>query len=201
VAGKELTMFNPWPPAPPQSPLHGWRDASGRLHWFSIYPLGNTPSWIGQCVYFFARPRHDPAQFRDPLYIGEKGDTDRFENHEKLRPALALGGTELHVHFTSGSRWERLDIETDLRNTHWTPLNDQPTRAEPVNGLAALAGFGMPSSGGILGALGYQPPSPARTAGIGALAAIDALQPPNPLAALASDDGLNALLRALGTPR
>jgi len=195
-------MLNPWPPAPPQPPRHGWRDASGRLHWFSIYPLGNVPSWIGQCVYIFARPRHDPAQFRDPLYIGEKGDTDRFDNHEKLKPALARGATELHVHFTSGSRWERLDIETGLRNEHWTPLNEQPTRAEPVNALGALAGFGMPASGGILGALGYSSPSPAPSHGGGIAGFASALQPRNALLdGLEPQNSLSALVRTLGISR
>jgi hypothetical protein len=198
VPERSLTMFNPWPPAP-QPPLHRWQGVSGQWHDFSTYALGDIPSWIGDCNYIFARPRHDLAQSREPFYIGEKGDTDRFENHEKLKSALARGATELHVCFAARSRWERLDIETDLRNAHWTPLNSQPTRAERVNALGALAGLGMPSSGGILGALGYPSPSPARTAGIGALATLgygnslgDALEPTNHLA---------ALLRSPGTSR
>lgn len=159
-------MANPWPlPPPPSSPpMHGWRGASGRLYWFSIYSLGSIPGRISQCVYVFARPRHDPAQCRDPLYIGEKGDTDRFDHHEKLQPALALGGTELHVHFTSRSQWERLDIETDLRNQHWTPLNLQRTRApEPVNALSGLASFGMAPARDLFGMLGAPSPSSAES--------------------------------------
>ncbi len=147
---------------PADPPMHRWQGASGRWYYFTVYPISAIPSWIAGCNYIFARPRFDQANSREPLYIGEKGDTDRFTNHEKLTPALRLGATELHVHLSAKSRGERLDIETDLRHAHRTPLNAQPTPA-PVNTLGALgeifgyggglAPYGFSSGGGLLGAL------------------------------------------------
>lgn len=198
-------MFDPWSP-PPQPPLHRWQGASGQWHYFSVYALSSVPDWIGCCNYIFARPRYDLAQSREPFYIGEKGDTDRFSNHEKLWPARALGATELHVCFAAKSRWERLDIETDLRNAHWTPLNLQPTRApEPVNALGALTGIGGPhTGGGILGALRGLPPNPTPppAPSFGGLAALGTFLEANPflLEPLEPASNLNAL-RALGIAR
>ncbi len=161
-------MFNSLLPAP-EAALHRWQGASGQWYFFSIYSLHGIPDWLSSCCcnYIFASPRHGLTQAREPFYIGEKGDTDRFANHEKLKRALALGATELHVCFTAESKWHRLDIETDLRNGHRTPLNEQPTRApEPVNALAGLGAFAVPSSGGLAGALGYLPPASLNRPGI-----------------------------------
>jgi hypothetical protein len=95
------------------------------------------------CNYIFARPRWDNT--REPFYIGESGDLGKeLENHPKLDPARALGATEVHLHFLANSYWKRLDIETDLRRGHWTPLNYQPTPAlPPVLGLGASGPFGL----------------------------------------------------------
>ncbi len=49
--------------------------------------------------------------------------------------------SEVHVHFSAGSRAERLDIETDLRRGHRTPLNYQPTPA-PSFLADSLGSFG-----------------------------------------------------------
>jgi hypothetical protein len=136
-----------------ERPMHKWRGISGRWYNFSIYPINAIPSWITECNYIFARPRFDQANTREPFYIGETGNTDRFKNHEKMAPALRLGASELHIHFLAKSRWERLDIETDLRHGHWTPLNEQSTSA-PKNMLAALGGiFGHGEGIAGLGAL------------------------------------------------
>jgi hypothetical protein len=89
------------------------------------------------------------------------GDFDKeLANHPKLQPAKLLGATEVHTCFLARSRPERLDIETDLRRGHWTPLNYQPTPAPlPAYGglgsLAAAVGIG----GGTPG-LGSWPPAP-----------------------------------------
>lgn len=150
-------MLGPWSPQPQPLP-HWWQGASGRKYHFWIYPLRRIPTWIEHYSgnYIFARPRHYVADQREPFYIGEKGDTDRFDNHEKLGPALALGATELHVCLTARSRWERLDIETDLRTAYWTPLNFQPTRAlPPANALCGIAPLGMEPAGG-----GFPGPAP-----------------------------------------
>jgi len=139
--------------------MHGWQGASGCWYYFSIYPIAAIPSWIRECNYIFARPRYDIAQAREPFYIGEKGDTGRLERHEKLGPALRLGATELHIHLSAKSRWERLEIETDLRNAHPTPLNYQPSTAETyrsiIGGMTSPFDFGAPSGlGALASALG-----------------------------------------------
>lgn len=191
-------MLDPWSP---QLLSHWWPGASGRLCCFWIYPLSPIPTWIGPCNYIFARPRHYLADQRQPFYIGEKGDTDRFEHHDKLWPALALGATELHVCFAARSRWERLGIETDLRNAHWTPLNVQPTRAlTPANALCGIAPHGIQAAGGAFGI----PPSdlaPSHGGGKAGIASalqprnalLDAIEPPNSLS--------NLLARLPGTRR
>lgn len=188
--------------SPSQPAAHWWQGASGRWYYFSIHPITAIPSWIRECNYIFARPRLDASRTREPFYIGEKGDTDRFENHEKLPPALRRGATELHIYLLAKSHRERLDIETDIRHGHWTPLNEQPTRAmEPVNTLATLGGFGI--GGGILGALGRLPPTPAPAPApsFGGLGALSAFLQPNPfLDAVEPTSGLNAL-RGLGISR
>lgn len=145
--------MRPSRPVPPDSSLHSWQGRSLRWYGFTIYPIYAILQWIGPCNYIFARPRFDSAQSREALYIGEKGDTDRFERHEKLEPARRLGATELHVYFGASSRFERLDIETDLRNGHLAVLNAQPTRAaEPLNKLTGLLGLGAAEgSGGLAG--------------------------------------------------
>jgi hypothetical protein len=153
-------MFTPYP-SPPPTPVHRWQGASGKWYHFNIYPITAIPNWIIECNYFFARPRFDLAQSREPFYIGESGDFDKeLANHPKLQPAKLLGATEVHICFLARSRPERLDIETDLRRGHWTPLNYQPTPASlPACGglgsLAAAVGIG----GGIPG-LGSWPPAP-----------------------------------------
>jgi hypothetical protein len=142
-------MFGPYVAPSPQPPMHRWQGASGEWHYFDIYPITAIPSWIAECNYIFARPRFDLAQSREPFYFGESGDFNKeLANHPKLEPAKRLGATEVHIRFWAKSRSERLDVETDLRRAHWTPLNYQPTPA-PAPGLGALAAFGF---GGGLGA-------------------------------------------------
>jgi hypothetical protein len=101
-------------------------------------------------------PRFDLAQSREPFYIGESGDFNKeLRSHSKLWPAQLLGATEVHIHLLAMSVSQRLDIETDLRRRHWTPLNYQPTPAPlpAIGGLGALAPFGL-SGGGLGAALG-----------------------------------------------
>jgi hypothetical protein len=136
--------------------MHQWQGQSRRWYLFTIYAIDHVPSFIRACNYIFARPRFDGT--REPFYIGESGDFDKeLASHKKLESARRLGATELHVHFLANSLWERLDIETDLRRGHWTPLNEQPTPA-------GVLGLGEPPRSAFGGwAFGYAPPLPAPT--------------------------------------
>ncbi len=142
--------------AAPQSSIYPWQGESGRWYYFYIYQLLAIPDLIGNCNYLFCRVRYDQSGVRQAIYIGEKGNTDRFASHEKLWPAIRLGATELHVCFDAKSRSDRLDIESDLRNGHATPLNAQPSRAaQQTGGLSALlGGIAVPVGGGIAHSVG-----------------------------------------------
>ena len=122
------------------APLHNWRGVSGSWYPHSVYPIASIPSYLSSVNYIFARQR--PDRLFDPLYIGESGEGDqRINNHEKLLPAVLLGATHVHVHLLATTKFERLQIETDLRRNFWTPLNRQP------NGSAALARVYAPPFG------------------------------------------------------
>jgi hypothetical protein len=131
--------------------MHRWQGASGQWYVFNIYPISAVPDWISSCNYVLARPRFDAMQAREPFYFGESGDFRKeFGSHPKLWPAQLLGATEVHIHLLAKSRSERLDIETDLRRGHWTPLNYQPTPA-PLPPSAGLGAFASVGCGGGLG--------------------------------------------------
>jgi hypothetical protein len=171
--------------APPEPPLHRWQGQSGKWYVFSIYPITAIPSFVRECNYIFARPLFGGTC--EPFYIGESSDfTQELKSHPKLDAARDLGATEVHIHFLAAqSSWERLDIETDLRRGHWTPLNYQPTPARPLGyggfgglGAAALGlggglGSGLDGRSGFERALASMPPaSPPSGSGIAGLAAV-----------------------------
>ena len=117
--------------------IHWWQGASGSWYIHTVCPIGAVPI-CNACNYIFARPRFDGT--REPFYIGQSGDfAQRLDRHEKLGAAIRLGATEVHVHFLARSRQERLDIETDLRRAHATPLNEQPTPPAPFLPLSTLS--------------------------------------------------------------
>jgi hypothetical protein len=96
---------------------------------------------------------------KEALYIGECRKTaTRFRNHEKFGSASRLGANELHI-FYGGRKDDRLEVETDLRRAHETPLNEQPTPARQF-GLGVLGSFGAPAS---------IPPPPYNSLGVGAV--------------------------------
>jgi hypothetical protein len=137
-------MFTGYPPSPPTHTQVARRFWSV-VYIFNIYQITAVPDWITDCNYVFARPRFDAMQSREPFYFGESGDFGKeLASHPKLWPAQLLGATEVHIHFLAKSTSERLDIETDLRRGHWTPLNYQPTPAPllPSASLSTLAGLG-----------------------------------------------------------
>ena len=138
-------------------PTHWWQGASGRWYIHTIYPIHSIPEFIRACNYIFARPGNlthfDGTGERVPLYIGESGEFDeRLDRHEKLGQALRLGATEIHIHLLAQSRQERVNVETDLRHAHATPLNGQPTPTSPFllprpsSSLLSLADLLAPST-------------------------------------------------------
>ena len=109
--------------APAETRLWWWQGASGAWYIHSVYPIHLVPDFRA-CNYIFAGPRFDGM--RQPYYIGESGDFgERIDRHEKFSPARRLGATEVHGHLLAASRQQRLDIETDVRRGHPTPLNEQ----------------------------------------------------------------------------
>jgi hypothetical protein len=112
---------------------HRWRGESGQWYDFAIYGIDEFFDFE-RVVYVIGRARSDG--YFDPLYIGQSGEGDvRLSKHEKMPPARRLGATHVHV-ITVTERNFRFHIETDLRNSIVTPLNEQPSRA-PLNSLAA----------------------------------------------------------------
>jgi len=122
----------------PQSEYYYWMGHSGISYIHTVYPFANFPGFAGPTNYIFVKRHSDGS--RQPLYIGQSDNLHlRLKRHEKYLSAILAGANEIHVHYLSGSKQDRLDIETDLRHEHITLLNEQP-----INGLA-----------GILNALAY----------------------------------------------
>jgi hypothetical protein len=143
--------------------MHRWQGQSGKWYVFSIYPIDGAPGFIRDCNYIFARPLFGGT--REPLYIGESGDfAEELKRHPKLKDARARGATEIHIHFLAQGLSDRLDIETDLRRGHWTPLNYQPTPAMPFSQAIGSLGIGSSGLAAALSALPPPPPSPSRNA-------------------------------------
>ncbi|MBO0132426.1 GIY-YIG nuclease family protein [Agrobacterium burrii] len=116
---------------------HSWQGRSGRWYITTVYPSLRaqirSPS-----VYVMVR--RDTNGVAHPLYIGQTSDTGRrMEEHlfDKVLQAMQLGGSELHVHLLARGEAERISIETDLRNGHFTPLNRQGS-AVTLGGLLSL---------------------------------------------------------------
>ena len=111
------------------APVHLWKGASGTWYRFSVYECNSVPYYDG-ANYILTKKISD--DYYQPIYIGETNNcATRFSGHEKMLSALLHGMTHIHIH-ASASVGERLKIETDLRQQFWTPLNEQPTRAEPI---------------------------------------------------------------------
>jgi hypothetical protein len=117
-----------------------WQGASGAWFMHTIHPFTRELA-LKNVNYGFVRRNADDS--RTPLYWGIAKDSgERFARHEKFFSAWLFGANEIHIHFGGGER-SRLQIETDLRHGHWTPLNDQPTPAAPADPLAALLSPGV----------------------------------------------------------
>ena len=104
-----------------------WQGVSNLWYPHSILPLSHY-TYARNANYVFVRLERDGQ--RTPLYIGQSEDLAKeLLGHPKLVPAIMLGGNELHVHLLAQSKDERLRVETDIRNGHHTPLNEQSSLA------------------------------------------------------------------------
>ena len=107
---------------------------------FSALPASAWGTLSGSAVYMFCRRERDRSI--TILYIGECENllTRVGPRHEKWEAAARLGMNELHVHLLAQTRRARLDVETRLRWTYVTPLNEQQSDARQGLGLlGALA--------------------------------------------------------------
>jgi len=126
---------------------HYWRGRSGRLYEFLVLPVWLSPGVTLPANYLYAQAL--PSGLRDPKYWGETDNLDRrWHDHANGLGFVAqlLGADELHVCFEGRTGRERLDIETDLRNRHATPLNMQPSKAAPEFTLADYPRMTRPRS-------------------------------------------------------
>ena len=112
--------------------IWGWQGRSGYWYAHNIFPMISAPKWIAECNYLFVAVGGDHKRY--PIYIGQTGNLrSRLTSHEKLRPALDLGATEIHVHLLGVSEDNRLLIEADLLDAYYTPLNQRDLPAGVVN--------------------------------------------------------------------
>jgi hypothetical protein len=86
------------------------------------------------------------------LYIGQSSEGDerlRPSRHAKMPAARSLGLTDVHVHLAE-NRMRRFSIETNLRQRHATPLNQQPTPAAALElaDIGGVFGYGGGFAGG-----------------------------------------------------
>ncbi|MBB2794418.1 UNVERIFIED_ORG: putative GIY-YIG superfamily endonuclease [Rhizobium pisi] len=142
---------------PPQAKVdetryHQWQGASGTWWMTIVQPL------IAEHLHLpsvYVMVRRDYNGRAHPLYIGQTSDTGRRMSEHlggKLSEAIALGGNELHQHFSAGSEHERFAIETDLRNGQTAPLNRQNSAAV-FGGLFGLGATYIDDRNKLLGGL------------------------------------------------
>lgn len=116
--------------------FHWWQGASGAWFIHTVEPFTRYLSYPGSVIYVFVRRDLITGKVT-PLYIGQSGEfSDRLLGHEKFESALRLGANEIHVHLLAETAAARFAAETDLRNGHRTPLNEQPTMAGLLGALA-----------------------------------------------------------------
>jgi hypothetical protein len=104
-----------------------WRGSSGRSYQFQCHAIG-THFLPKSGVYVFCREA-SAGQWR-ALYIGEADNLDTRvgstrHTHHKWERVIVAGATHICTLVVGGARSERLDIETDLRQSCVPHLNDQ----------------------------------------------------------------------------
>jgi hypothetical protein len=128
--------------------FHWWQGRSGSWFIHTAYPIYSVPD-CDFCNYIFVRRRSDGVC--EPLYIGQSGEGRvRLRAHEKFLPAIFIGANEIHMHFLARSKQLRVHVETDLRNGHWTSLNEQPSAASPSLGGGVTTPFNLGAALGIV---------------------------------------------------
>jgi hypothetical protein len=138
-----------------QHPMWWWQGATGNWYIHSIFAFATSVPF-DSANYIFVRREYDGR--RSALYIGQSNKFfQRLPKHEKLEAARQLGVNELHVHLLAKSDPERFSIETDLRNGHNTPLNEQGTGCTGLSGLFGIAPSPLAPTGlGALSDLSWQ---------------------------------------------
>ena len=114
-----------------------WPGRSGCRWITTVHPLFHNFS-AQPAVYLMVRRDTDGSRY--PLYIGQTENLRRRmmeHTKDKLMRAYRLGANELHAHYIAEREGDRITIETDLRNAHATPINEQATSA-----LGGLFGLG-----------------------------------------------------------
>jgi hypothetical protein len=147
VSFGSLAPFFPFGRAMEQ-PTCWWQGASGQWYIHTVFPFSEK-TFVQGANYVMVRREWDGK--RSGLYIGQSDNLSaRLPKHEKIAAARMLGANEIHMHLLASSSSERFRIETDLRNGHRTPLNEQSAPS-----FAGLLGAGHPPGPYSLGLLGY----------------------------------------------
>ncbi len=121
-----LNLSSPTKRAEPE--MIRWQGESGNWYYHSIFSIDEIPAYK-EANYIFVQ--RDYTGKRRALYIGQSGVfSDRLSQHEKFSPAVRMGANEVHIHLSAKNRHERFQVETDLRNGHNPPLNEQ--NVEPL---------------------------------------------------------------------
>lgn len=164
-----------------------WAGRSGRSYIHTAYTV--VPDWSQAANYILVRRNADGSC--SPLYIGETDDMSR-RWQEHLRSGLVdrarrRGANELHLHFLTETRSQRLNAETDLRHGNPTPLNEQsiPNALSPRSrGLFGLGEHALASkSNALLEGLSALEPHPGGLLG----SLLDYVPTNNALSALTND--------------
>jgi hypothetical protein len=99
--------------------------ASGKNYDFNVYPIHQKFLSIGAVYVFTKRTITNGDGTHDLIYIGETDNLEtRIPNHEKW-PCIKRNNANCICIHADDNETSRLNKETDLRNAHDTPCNDQ----------------------------------------------------------------------------
>ena len=102
-----------------------FKGASGTSYDFNVYPLDEEFNSIGAVYIFTKRTVSEEKGLHTLLYIGETDNlATRIPNHEKWPCVKKNNANCICIHRDDNGK-SRLAKETDLREEHSTPCNDQ----------------------------------------------------------------------------